>query len=263
MKILLKIKFVGTSFCGFQSQKNGTAIQNVLTEASEKVFGMECLVTGCSRTDSGVHALGFCCTVEPKYKKETVWCTVPTEKIHRAYAAYLPDEISVVGASMMPETFHPRYSSKGKNYIYRIWDNPAADPFENGRSMRCIFKITDEKLEIMKAAAKGFVGTHDFASFMASGSKITDTVRTVTKAELYREENGAVVFSVSADGFLYNMVRIMAGTLIDCAAGRINPSDIPAIIEKKDRSAAGSTAPAEGLYLNEVFYSEKIIWLCE
>ncbi len=262
MKILLKIKFIGTPFCGFQSQNNGTAIQNVLTEASEKVFGRECLVTGCSRTDSGVHALGFCCTVEPKYKRGDLWCTIPTEKIHRAYAAYLPDEISVVGASVMPEGFHPRYSSKGKNYVYRIWDAPAEDPFEKGRSMRCIFPVTPEKEERMKEAAEHFVGRHDFASFMASGSKITDSVRTVTKAEIYREAGGTLVFSVSADGFLYNMVRIMAGTLIDVAAGRLEPGDIPAIIEKKDRAAAGATAPAEGLYLNEVFYDREINWQC-
>ncbi len=263
MKILLKIKFIGTPFCGFQSQNNGVAVQNVLTEASEKVFGQKCMVTGCSRTDSGVHALGFCCTVEPKFKKEAVWCTIPTEKIHRAYAAYLPEEISVVAAAEMPESFHPRYSSKGKNYIYRIWDAPAEDPFEKGRSMRCIFPVTAEKEEKMREAAKHFDGKHDFASFMASGSKITDSVRTVTKTEIYREAGGALVFSVSADGFLYNMVRIMAGTLIDVAAGRLGAEEIPAVIEKKDRTTAGATAPAEGLYLREVFYGEEINWQCK
>lgn len=261
MKILLKIKYIGTPFCGFQCQKNGTAVQNVLTEASEKVFGEKCNVTGCSRTDAGVHALGFCCTVVPENNRDG-WCRIPTDKIHRAYQKFLPEEISVTAAAQVGDGFHPRYGAMGKNYIYRIWDAPFENPFEKGRSMRCIFPVTEEKTERMKKAADCFLGTHDFSSFMASGSKITDTVRTVTEAKIYRESGGALVFSVSADGFLYNMVRIMAGTLIDTAAGRIDPDDIPRIIEQKDRSAAGATAPAEGLYLNEVFYGEKIDWQC-
>ncbi|MDD6094656.1 MAG: tRNA pseudouridine synthase A, partial [Clostridia bacterium] len=237
MKILLKIKYIGTPFCGFQCQKNGTAVQNVLTEASEKVFGEKCNVTGCSRTDAGVHALGFCCTVAPENSRDG-WCRIPTDKIHRAYQIFLPEEISVVGAAEVGDDFHPRYAAKRKQYIYRIWDAPFENPFEKGRSMRCIFPVTEEMEERMKTAAQYFLGKHDFASFMSSGSKVTDTVRTVTDSGIYRESGGALVFTVSADGFLYNMVRIMAGTLIDTAAGRIDPDHIPRIIEQKDRSAA-------------------------
>lgn len=262
MKILLKIQYIGAAYSGFQCQKNKTAVQNVLTDAAEKVFGVRCNVTGCSRTDAGVHALGFCCTVSPCEDSAEAWCRIPVAKIHRAFREFLPEDISVIAAAEMPDGFHPRYSAKGKSYIYRIWDAPFENPFEKGRSMRCIFPITAEKEEKMRSAANLFLGKHDFSSFMASGSKITDAVRCVTNVNLYRETGGALVFSVSADGFLYNMVRIMAGTLVDVAAGRIEPEDIEKIISCRDRSLAGSTAPAYGLYLNEVFYEDKINWQC-
>lgn len=257
MKYLLKIKYIGTAYCGFQCQKNGVAIQNVLTDASGKVFKCPCKVTGCSRTDSGVHALGFCATVEPE--KE---CSIPAGRIHRAYSQHLPDDISVIAAAEVDDEFHPRYYVKGKNYIYRIWDGLYEDPFEKSRSMRLTPSITDEGLERMKIAAEAFVGKYDFSSFMAKGSKIVDTVRTVTEASVYREKDGCIVFSVSADGFLYNMVRIMAGTLVEVGQGKISPESIKDIIASCDRSAAGVTAPPEGLYLNEVFYNEEIHWEC-
>ena len=258
MKYILKIKYIGTAYCGFQCQKNGVAIQNVLTEAAEKVFKCPCKMTGCSRTDSGVHALGFCATAEPEKDVR-----IPAGRVHRAFAQFLPDDIAVVAAAYVPDDFHPRYSVVGKRYIYRIWDRPYSDPFEKGRSMRLTPPIDEKGLLKMKAAALHFCGKHDFASFMAQGSKIVDTVRTVTDTAVYREESGALVFSVSADGFLYNMVRIMAGTLIDVACGRIDLNDIPCIIDSCDRQKAGCTAPPEGLYLSEVFYSEDIDWQCD
>ena len=258
VKYILKIKYIGTAYCGFQCQKNGTAVQNVLTAAAEKVFKCPCKVTGCSRTDSGVHALGFCATVEPV--SDTA---IPAEKLHRAFAAHLPDDIAVIGAAEVSESFHPRYSSKGKNYIYRIWNGPYEDPFEKKRSMRLTPVLSDEAVERMARAAEHFVGRQDFSSFMAKGSKITDTVRTVSEARVYRERGGVIVFSVSADGFLYNMVRIMVGTLVDVGLGRIRAEDIPDIIKSCDRKKAGGTAPAEGLYLNRVFYDEDIQWKCQ
>ncbi len=258
MKYILKIKYIGTAYCGFQCQKNAVAVQNVLTEAAAKVFKCPCLVTGCSRTDAGVHALGFCATVEPE--KEV---SIPAGRVHRAFAAFLPDDIAVVAAARVEDSFHPRYSAKGKRYVYRIWDGPYADPFEKGRSMRLTPPVDERGLLRMKAAAAHFVGEHDFSAFMAKGSKITDCVRRVSCAEVWREESGCIVFSVAADGFLYNMVRIMAGTLVDVAQGRAEPCDIPSIIDSRDRSRAGSTAPPEGLYLAEVFYGEEINWECD
>ena len=258
MKYLVKIKYIGTAYCGFQCQKNAVAVQNVLTDAAEKVFKCPCLVTGCSRTDAGVHALGFCATLEPENNS-----SIPAGKLHRAFAQYLPADIAIVGASEVDESFHPRYSAKGKNYIYRIWDGPAEDPFLKGRTMRLTPTVREDQLEKMKKACKSFVGKQDFSSFMAKGSKIVDTVRTVRSADIYRDSDGCIVFSVSADGFLYNMVRIMVGTLVDVAEGRIDPDGIGEIISACDRTRAGVTAPPEGLYLNEVFYSEDIKWKCD
>ena len=258
VKYILKIKYIGTAYCGFQCQKNGVAVQNVLTDAAVRVFKCPCMVTGCSRTDSGVHALGFCATVEPKE-----YAVIPAGKLHRAFSAFLPDDIAVVAAAVVDDSFHPRYSSKGKNYVYRIWDGPNEDPFKKKRTMRLTPAVTDAELLKMKAGAEHFLGRHDFSAFMAKGSKITDPVRCVTEAEVYRDGDGCIVFSVSADGFLYNMVRIMVGTLVDVARGRISPEDVAAVIESGDRARAGITAPPEGLYLNEVFYEEGIDWKCE
>lgn len=262
MKLLLKIRYIGSAYCGFQSQKNGRTVQEVLTEASRKVFGEPCFVTGCSRTDAGVHALGFCCTVEPQRRRED-WCGVPAGKVHRAYESVLPPDISVIAAAEVPDGFHPRYDCTGKRYIYRFSDALYRDPFEEGRSERVKFRLTDERLDIMKCAAEHFTGRHDFSSFMASGSKITDAVRTVSEACVTKETEHTAVFSVSADGFLYNMVRIMAGTLIDTARELIAPEDIPGIIEARDRSRAGRTASPCGLYLDEVYYRDTIFWQCD
>lgn len=228
----------------------------MLTAAAEKVFGCPTMITGCSRTDSGVHALGFCATAEPEEQ-----ATIPAEKLHRAFAAYLPDDIAVVAAAEVADDFHPRYNAKGKRYVYRIYDALCEDPFEKQRSMRST-PINEESLAKMQEAAEHFVGSHDFSSFMAKGSKIVDTVRCVTEATVCRDESGCIVFSVAADGFLYNMVRIMVGTLLDVAKGRLEPSDIPSVISSLDRGRAGTTAPPYGLYLKEVFYEEKIDWKC-
>ncbi len=262
MKLLLKVSYIGTEYSGFQCQKNGRAIQNVLTEAAEKVFGFPCDVTGCSRTDAGVHALGFCCTVAPKENKEEAWCTIPTAKVNRAFAPHLPDDISVVAAAQVADDFHPRYYSKGKEYIYKIWDAKYDDPFVAGRSYRHRRGVSEDGFRRMQKAAENYVGYYDFSSFMASGSKIVDARRTVLYANVERCSDGMLCFRVAADGFLYNMVRIMAGTLLDCAMGKFEPDDIIDIINAKDRSRAGFTAPPEGLYLSQVFYDEEINWEC-
>lgn len=263
MKLLLKISYIGTNYQGFQCQKSGLAVQNIMTDAAEKVFGFPCNITGCSRTDAGVHALGFCLTVEPREDRGEDWCTVPTGKVHRAFAPHLPQDIAVLGAAKMEGDFHARYSARGKEYIYKIWDGAADDPFVAGRSCRRRIPVTAEGEQRMCQAAKAFVGEHDFAAFMASGSKITDCVRTVYDARVERNADGMLKFTVSANGFLYNMVRIMAGTLLECAVGKIEPDDIENIIKARKRENAGFTAPPEGLYLNRVFYDEDIIFECD
>ena len=249
MKYLLKIKYLGTRFSGFQYQPNARTVQGELTAACKRVFGCDCKVTGCSRTDSGVHANAFCATVEPI-------STIPSislENIPKAFSAILPDDISVFYADIVDDDFHPRYRPHSKEYIYLIHNSAVKDPFLVGRAWRMPYKITDAGFYEMQRAARLFVGRQDFASFMAEGSKITDTVREIFYCEASREAD-VITVRVSADGFLYNMVRIIVGTLVDVALGRKTADAIPKIIEAKNRALSGPTAPPEGLYLNKVTY---------
>ena len=252
MKILLRVAFLGTKYCGYQVQPNGVTIQQKLNEATKDLFGYDCDIIGCSRTDSGVHANEFCVTVSKKKENELI-TTVPIEKIAQALSVRLPNDISILSAQEVDDDFHPRYDVKYKEYIYQIWNEQARNPFLEDRSWHCPKHIDDVGLENMKKAAKFFCGTHDFSSYMAADTKIKDTVRTVFEADVERKD-GLIVFRVSADGFLYNMVRIFTGTLVDVGYGRILPDDIISITEAHDRSKAGSTAPAQGLFLNKVVY---------
>lgn len=245
-RILLKIRYNGASFVGWQVQKNGCSVQGTMQDALEEIYGSRPNVTGCSRTDSGVHAIEYCLCYDAPREMEL-------RRILPALNTVLPDTVSVRSCHAVEDDFHPRYDAVGKEYIYRIYDGYAKDPFKKG------FAYHEKRVldvELMDRAAKCFVGTHDFEAFMSVGSKIKDTVRTIYYAQVQRigEE---VVFRIAGDGFLYNMVRIMAGTLLFIALGRIKIEDLPAIIEKKDRSNCGKTMPAYGLYLNRVFYDLK------
>ena len=252
MKILLRISYLGTNYCGYQIQKDQRTVQEALCEAAAAVFGVRCDVTGCSRTDSGVHALDFCATVT-EHGKSGIETTIPVERIPLVFATALPSDIAVNSAEWVSEEFHPRYDVKYKEYVYKIYNATTPDPFLADRSWHYPRAISDTALADMERAAKGFVGTYDFCSYMASGSDIKDTERTVFEAEVTREGD-VITFRVCADGFLYNMVRIFTGTLIAVAEGKISPEDILSITEAKDRSRAGNTAPARGLYLNRVVY---------
>ena len=249
MKILIELSFVGTAFCGWQSQKNGGSVQEVLTDAANKLFGFPCDITGCSRTDSGVHAIGYRAAISARGASGIV-TSVPTTAVPRALNTFLPQSISVRSACEVPDDFHPRYDVKYKEYLYRILDRPERDAFLAGRCWHISHRLDEVSMDL---GAKAFEGRHDFASFMAAGSDIKDTVRTVTAASVVREGD-TVVFRVSADGFLYNMVRIMTGTLVRIGEGKAPAEGIPEIITALDRKAAGVTAPAEGLFLNKVVY---------
>lgn len=254
MKLFLKISFLGTDYCGYQVQNNAVTVQQRMNEASEKLFGYECDIVGCSRTDSGVHANEFCLTVSKKGENALVH-SVPLEKIPTAFNSLLPDDISVTEAEMVDDDFHARYDVKYKEYIYKIWNGKVKNPFWGDRAYHCPFHIDRVAVKEMNRAAQMFIGKHDFTAFMAKGSKITDATRTVLYACVYSEDD-TVVFKVAADGFLYNMVRIMVGTLIDVARGSLSTDDISNIISSKKRGLAGATAPACGLYLNRVSYKD-------
>lgn len=245
MKILLTLSYLGTGYCGWQVQKNGKSVQAAVQDAVVAVFGKRYPVTGCSRTDRGVHARGFRCTVETDADAPDI----PLDRIPIAMNTKLPDDIAVSLAEYVPEDFHARYSVKSKRYEYLIHNSPVRDPFLFGRAWNIPYPL-DESL--MELAAKEFIGTHDFSAFRAVGSDVPDSVRTVFSASV-RREGDKVIFSVCADGFLYNMVRIMVGTLAEIARGKLKMT-VSEIINSKDRKNAGVTAPPDGLALCDVNY---------
>lgn len=247
MKYFAKIRYLGTAFHGFQVQPGLRTVQGELNDALNQAFGLPCRVTGCSRTDAGVHANEFCLTVE---------CdggTIPADKLPIAVARFLPTDLSLFYAEECSQDFHPRYDVREKEYLYRIINRPIYDPFDFGRAWFLARPITDDGLLLMKQASKHFIGKMDFSTFMSEGSDVEDTVRNVTALSVERIGD-LIEVRISADGFLYNMVRIIVGTLTEVAFGRISPDDIPEIISSRDRSRAGMTAPADGLFLNKVVY---------
>ncbi len=254
MKILLKIAYLGTRYCGYQVQPNGVSIQQKLNEAAESTFGFACDVVGCSRTDSGVHANEFCATVAKKGSPDLP-TSIPAERIPFAMSANLPEDIAVLEAKWVDDGFHARYDVVEKEYIYRFYNRPMRSPFEEGRSAHIPKHLDDEAIRSMNAAAGTLLGTQDFAAYMAQGSKIVDTVRTVTRAEVFREGD-TVIFRVAANGFLYNMVRILAGTLLMVGQGKLTADGVKRITASRDRAQAGATMPACGLYLNRVRYPD-------
>ena len=253
-KLLLEITFDGSAFCGYQVQTNGPSVQGTLNRAAADLFGFPCDITGCSRTDSGVHARMFFCTVTKQGTRELP-TSVPVTRIPQALCVRLPDALSVRRAQWVPAEFHPRYDVSSKEYIYRFLSSPVRDPFEAGRSWHIPGALPPHAERIMDAAAQGFVGRHDFSACMAAGSNVHSTVRSVMSAGVGRSGD-ILTFRVRADGFLYNMVRIMAGTLYEAAVGRIQPETIPERLASGDRRLMGRTAPPCGLYLNRVFYDD-------
>lgn len=245
--LLLTLSYVGVNYHGWQVQPNGVTVQEKLQEALKSVLQAETPVTGCSRTDSGVHAEMFCCNIRTENK-------IPCDKLVSALNANLPYDIAVNDCREVNEDFHARYDCKGKEYVYRIWNSRVRNPFYEGRALHYPYKLDTEK---MNEAAKAFLGTHDFKGFCSAGSSVKTTERTVTLSEVEREGD-LVTFRVAADGFLYNMVRIMVGTLLEVSQGKISAEELPSIIESKSRNRAGFTAAPEGLYLHKVNYEEKV-----
>ncbi|MHB1153667.1 MAG: tRNA pseudouridine(38-40) synthase TruA [Eubacteriales bacterium] len=246
MNILLKISYLGTNYSGFQVQQNAPTIQQRLQDAVEAVFGYRCPLTGCGRTDSGVHANMYYCTVNIT----DAYNTIPLEHIADALNHSLPKDISIGEASAASDTFHPRYDVKYKEYLYLIWNERSPNPFFFDRAYHYAHPLDAVKMNI---AAASLIGRNDFAAFMAAGSTVTDTIREIYQAEVKRED-GFVKLIFTGNGFLYNMVRIITGTLIYISEGKIPTDGIPKIIEGKNRNAAGYTVPAHGLYLNRVVY---------
>ncbi len=247
MRYFAKIRYLGTDFHGFQVQPEKRTVQSALSEGLLQALGKACKVTGCSRTDAGVHANEFCALIECE------GATVPPEKLPVAVSRYLPSDLSLYYAEEAKEGFHPRYDVISKEYLYKIKNARVFDPFFYERAWFLPREINEDAIEEMRLAASHIVGKHDFSCFMAEGSDVSDTVRTVFSLDISKDGD-LIEIKISADGFLYNMVRIIVGTLTEVAYGRIKPSEIPEIINSCDRKKAGMTAPPFGLYLNKVNY---------
>lgn len=247
--ILLKIAYDGTAYHGFQRQSNAVTVQSRIEDAIAAVTGAFSPVTGCSRTDTGVHAQEFFLTFETGSR-------MPAERFAPALVTHLPEDITVWRSAEAQEGFHPRYSAIEKEYTYTIWNAPQRNPFLRGRALHYKYPLDACALH---RAAQYFVGTHDFCGFMSAGSAVKSTVRTVRSCVVEREGD-CVRLRIAGDGFLYNMVRIIAGTLLYVAEGKIPAERLPEIIASGDRTLAGPTAPAEGLCLTRVSYGEE--WPC-
>lgn len=251
MKYLLRICYDGSAYAGFQFQTNAETVQGKLTEAARKLFGIPCDITGCSRTDAGVHAAGFAATVSPRAADGVL--KVAPERVPAGMNFYLPEDIAVLSAERVPDAFHARYSVVSKTYEYRIVNSEVRNPLLRGRAYMPGRRLSEEAVRRMHWAAQSLVGTHDFRAYMSAGSSVTDTVRTVLAASV-ASEGGCIVFRISADGFLYNMVRILAGTLYAVGCGRIAPEAVSGITASGNRKNAGETLPPEGLTLVDVAY---------
>ena len=251
MKYLCHIRYMGKHFCGFQAQKEKRTVQGTLTEVLSTFFETEVSVTGCSRTDSGVHAEGFALTVA----LPDGGLPVPPERLPLALAPYLPPDLSLYDAMAVEDGFHPRYDAVFKEYHYTILHTPVNNPFYRDRAWQVYFPFVPDALERMNEAASYLLGTHDFSAFRAQGSPTRSPVRTVSLCRVEKRDS-LYTLVIRGDGFLYNMVRIIAGTMVAVATGRMSPETVKKALDSHRRTATGATAPPEGLCLYRVDYRE-------
>lgn len=249
-RVLLSVAYDGTNYCGWQVQKNGETIEGVLNRELSSLFREEITVIGASRTDSGVHALGNVAVFDTAAR-------MPAEKISYALNSRLPEDIRVQRSLEVPADFHPRKTACVKTYEYRILNREFELP---AYRMNTYFFRRKLGVERMKAACPYFLGEHDFKSFCSIHTQAETTVRTIYSLEVEEQklsgQGRLICIRVTGNGFLYNMVRILAGTLIQTGLGAYAPEDMAGILEACDRQAAGTTAPAKGLTLVGMRYPE-------
>ena len=240
----LDICYEGTRYRGWQRLPNtDNTIQAKLEQTLSRILGETVEISGSGRTDAGTHALGQVANVHCN-------STMPASEILNQLRRYLPEDIGIYSCKDVSERFHARLNAKTKTYCYRLWNSDKPCVFD--RKFVCVDPEPVD-LQLMKAAAKQFVGQHDFSAFCANKNMKKSTVRYIERFTIEKTEN-ELVFQVTGNGFLHHMVRIIVGTLFEVAAGRIDPNTIPKIIESKNRSNSGPTAPPQGLYLNKVVY---------
>ena len=241
--IALRLRYDGSRYHGWQVQKNAVTVAQTMEEALAKVCGERVKLTGCGRTDAGVHALRYCANFHSG-------CTVPVDRMPLALNSRMPDDIAVVDAVEVPDDFNAIGSCVKKEYVYKILNSRIPDPF---LADRVCFYPQRLDISLMQAAARAFEGTHDFKAVRSEGTQTKTTVRTVywCRAE---KDGDLITVSICANGFLYNMCRAMVGTMVYASYGKLVPEEIPALLEKRDRRLTGPTMPPQGLYLNRVWY---------
>ncbi|MGI6160962.1 MAG: tRNA pseudouridine(38-40) synthase TruA [Christensenellales bacterium] len=242
-RIKLIIEYDGSGYAGWQTQKNAVGVQQAVEEAIEAVSGIRTAVHGSGRTDAGVHAYAQTAHFDTE-------SSVPPDKWMYALNALLPPDIRVTSSGEADGEFHARFSATGKKYVYTIFNAPHAPALLRNMAWHVFIPLD---IELMTKAAEMLVGKHDFAAFAATGSSVKDTVRTIYSVSVKRDGR-LIKIEVCGDGFLYNMVRIIAGTLVVVGSKKLEPECIALAIEKKDRNLLGPTAPAHGLALAEVYY---------
>lgn len=242
-RVKLTIAYDGTNYCGWQIQNNGITIEEVINRELTRLLGEEIKVIGASRTDSGVHALGNVAVFDTETR-------IPAEKISFALNQKLPDDIRITNSCQVADDFHPRYCDTIKTYEYRIWNDRFPNPLVRLYSKFVYFNIDIERME--KAAAY-LVGEHDFKSFCTPRTQVESTVRTVTEISFFKEGN-MITMRIKGTGFLYNMVRIIMGTLLKCGMGMYEPEYVKEILDACDRAKAGPKAEACGLTLIGIEY---------
>ena len=243
MRVLLRVEYKGCGYCGWQRQKNGLSVQEVLANAVREVTGRASVMHGSGRTDARVHAMGQAVHFDTDTK-------IPLDKLPIAINAHLPADIRVLSAVQVQDGFNARFDAVSKTYLYKLYCSPVSSPLREG-----LYAYVPKRPDVaqMRLAAQAIVGEHDFKCFQAAGGHVKTTVRTIYSFDI-REEGDEISFEVTGNGFLYNMVRIMVGTLYYVGIGKLRPEDIPAIIASGDRTRAGKTMPPEGLYLKRVVY---------
>lgn len=246
-RVMLIVAYDGTNYCGWQIQPNGRTIEGELNRALSGLLGEEIAVTGASRTDAGVHSRGNAAVFDTSAR-------IPAEKISYALNQRLPEDIVVQWSGEVEPDFHPRRIKSRKTYEYRILNREFRDP---NRRRDTYFYYRSLDVEAMRDAARYLVGEHDFQSFCSIRSQARTSVRTIESLTVDRHED-IITIRVTGNGFLYNMVRIIAGTLIQVGAGERRPEEIPQILEALDREAAGPTAPAHGLTMIGIMFEKNL-----
>lgn len=242
-RLLVTIRYDGSAYHGYQVQSNALTVQEVFQNAVQNVFGKRLDVKGCSRTDSGVHANMYCISFDTDMN-------ISNESVILALNTYLPEDVAAYDCKEVDMDFHPRYNCKSKEYIYKIYNGKYRNPFYAKYALWYRWNIDAEYLN---NEAQAFVGKYDYSGFCSIKSDVEDTVREIYSCKVWCEDD-FVYFKVCGDGFLYNMVRIMVGTLLFVSEGKIKSGELKSIILSKDRKKAGKTAPPQGLYLNNVSY---------